>query len=130
MENSEKVFFEYEDVKVTNTRFINGSNTFAMSGITSLKIRKNPPKYGDLIACAVLALSGIFMIATGDNTTIGLLITAFFGIGFWVLFKSKKTEYFIMLATAGGEAEGLKTNQLEYAESVTKALNEAIIYRN
>ena len=27
----EQVFFEYDDVKVTNARFINGSQTFAMT---------------------------------------------------------------------------------------------------
>ena len=31
---------EYEDVKVTNSRFINGANTYAMAGITSIKLRE------------------------------------------------------------------------------------------
>jgi len=33
----ERTFFEYEDVKVTNSRFINGGQTFAMNNVTSVK---------------------------------------------------------------------------------------------
>ena len=40
----EKTFFEYEDVKVTNTRFITGGQTFAMSNITSVKAFEKKPE--------------------------------------------------------------------------------------
>jgi hypothetical protein len=32
----EKTFFQYEDVAVTNSRFMVGGQTFAMSNITSV----------------------------------------------------------------------------------------------
>jgi hypothetical protein len=45
------------------------------------------------------------------------------------LYKKKKTLYAIILATSGGETEGLLSNQLDYTTQVVNALNEAVIYR-
>ena len=53
----EKVFFEYDDVKVTNTRFINGANTYAMAGVTSIKLREKKPSMGDVLAFVVISLA-------------------------------------------------------------------------
>ena len=39
----EKTFFEYDDVKVTNARFISGSQTYAMSNVTSVKAFEEKP---------------------------------------------------------------------------------------
>ncbi len=129
MENSEKVFFEYDDVKVTNTRFIYGSNTFAMAGITSLKIRKQPPDYWGLVILAILIFVCIVVMFSGQLIG-GFLGAAILSLIFWGALKTMKTKYFIVLSTSGGEVEALTTQQLEYATRVTAALNEAIIYRN
>jgi len=47
----------------------------------------------------------------------------------YYLYKKKKSLYAIILATSGGETEGLLSNQLEYTTQVVNALNEAVIYR-
>ncbi|EGR0495346.1 hypothetical protein RYY30_003524 [Vibrio cholerae] len=39
----EKIFFESNDVKVTNSRFITGNQTYAMSNVTSVKPHKQSP---------------------------------------------------------------------------------------
>jgi hypothetical protein len=39
----ECTFFEYEDVKVTNARFISGGQTFAMNNVTSVKPYEKKP---------------------------------------------------------------------------------------
>jgi hypothetical protein len=132
----EKVFFEYGDVKVTNTRFISGANTYAMAGITSIKLSHQKPSYFDVVLDAILAIGGLgfalISIKDGDTEAIlaGLASCAFFGGAGYFMYKKKKTLYLIMLSTAGGESEGLRSDQLEYASQVTKALNEAIIYRD
>ena len=41
---SERQFFHYEDVKITNTRFVNGAQTYAMSNVTSVKSFEQKPK--------------------------------------------------------------------------------------
>jgi hypothetical protein len=41
----EKVFFEDGANKVTNTRFVVGAQTYALSGITSVRIAEEAPKY-------------------------------------------------------------------------------------
>ena len=51
-----KVFFEYDDVKATNTRFINGANTYAMAGVTSIKLREKT-QHGDVLVLVVIALA-------------------------------------------------------------------------
>jgi hypothetical protein len=122
----EKVFFEYDDVKVTNTRFINGANTYAMAGVTSIKLREKKPSMGDVLAFVVISLALMGFVDKEPVAlfpAIGSAVLAFF------LYRKKKTLYAIILSTSGGESEGLLSNQLEYTKQVVDALNQAIIFR-
>lgn len=117
---SEKQFFQYEDVKITNTRFVNGTQTYAMSNVTSVKSFEQKPK----------RLGGVLVLLVGlaiavNTPVVGLLIAASSA----VYLIMQKTMYHVMLATAGGEVSALRTVQREYLEKVVSALNEAIIYR-
>lgn len=116
----EKVFFDYDDVKVTSARFITGGQTYAMSNVTSVKaFEEKPKRFGAIV---VLIISLLFAL----NAPIPGLIIA--GLAAAYLF-SLKTYYHVMLSTAGGETSALKTEQRDYLNSVVGALNEAIIYR-
>ena len=138
----EKVFFEYDDVKVTNARFINGANTYAMSGITSIKLSHKEPKKTSVfshIISALIILAGAYVTFIGikdrnnENLFMGLGCVIFFGglsFAAYKMDKLKKTLYMIMLSTSGGETEGLRSDDIEYASQVTKALNDAIVYRD
>ena len=116
----EKTFFEYEGVRVTNTRFIVDGQTFAMNNITSVKPLEQKPNRllpGLLIVLGVLpALNGAY----------GALVLAAIGGIWWAM---QKTTYHIMLHTAGGETSALKTHQQEYLQKVDAALNNAIVHR-
>lgn len=116
----EKTFFEYEGVRVTNTRFIVDGQTFAMNNITSVKPLEQKPNRllpGLLIAIGVLsALNGAY----------GGLVLSLIGGVWWTM---QKTVYHVMLHTAGGETSALKTFQREYLQKVVTALNNAIVYR-
>lgn len=116
----EKTFFEYEDVKVTNARFISGSQTYAMSNVTSVKAFEDKPKrFGGILVLIV-------GLAIAVNTpVVGLLIAAAAG---YYLYQ-QKTTFHVMLATAGGEVSALKTYQREYLNRVVAALNDAIVHR-
>jgi hypothetical protein len=117
---SEQNFFQYEDVHVTNARFVNGGQTYAMSNVTSVKsFEEKPSRFWGII----FLLLGLILIAA--QPVVGVLIAA--AAGFF-LYK-QKTTYHVMLATSGGEVSALKTHQREYLEKVVTALNHAIIAR-
>lgn len=116
----EKTFFEYEDVKVTNTRFITSGQTFAMSNITSVKaFEKKPVRLFGII---------VLLIGLGIMTTslmVGIVIAA--AAAFYLY--QQKTVFHVMLSTSGGESSALKTFQRDYLNKVVSALNDAIIHR-
>lgn len=117
----EKTFFQYEDVTVTNSRFMVAAQTFAMSNITSVKASKKEP---GRMWPIVLIIVGVLVLA-GGGTGAGLIIA---GAGVVWLFV-QKTMYHVMLTTAGGETSALSSNQREYIEKVVQALNDAIVAR-
>ncbi len=117
----EKTFFEYEDVKVTNSRFISGGQTYAMNNVTSVKTQIQKPSRW--IGILLLLLGAL--LAINASAAMGLILV--FGSGIFLYLQ--KTTYHVMLSTSGGETSALKTYQIEYVTQVVNALNEAIVYR-
>lgn len=117
----EQTFFEYEDVKVTNTRFVSGSQTYAMSNITSVKpLEQKPSRLGGVL----VLLIGLAFLST-SNYVFGAVLAA--GAAAYLYFQ--KTVFHVLLSTSGGETKALKTYQRAYLNKVVAALNEAIVYR-
>jgi hypothetical protein len=117
----ERIFFEYGDVKVTNARFINGGQTYAMNNVTSVKpYEKKPSRIGGI----VVLLIGIAVLVEASFAT-GLLITA---AAAYYLYQ-QKTIYHILLSTSAGETTALVTYQRDYLSQVIAALNNAIVHR-
>lgn len=117
----EKTFFEHEDVKVTNSRFISGTQTFAMSNVTSVKALTERPSR---VFGVITVMFGLLMALYGQ-IAVGVLIAA--AAGAFLYFQ--KTTYHIMLNTSGGETSALKTHQLDYITQVVAAINNAIVHR-
>lgn len=117
----EKTFFEYEDVKVTNTRFISGAQTYAMSNVTSVKNQVDKPNRIAPVALFLFGVAVFFKSSFGW----GLVVCAIAGL--WLY--RQKTTYHVMLSTSGGETSALKTHQLQYVTKVVAALNDAIVFR-
>jgi hypothetical protein len=116
----ERTFFEYEDVKVTNARFISGGQTYVMSNVTSVKpFEQKPSRFGGI----VVALGGLALISL--NFFLGLLIFA--AAAFYLC--TQKTKFHILLATSAGETKALVTYQRDYLNKVISALNDAIVSR-
>lgn len=117
----ERTFFEYDDVKVTNARFISGGQTFAMNNVTSVKpYEKKPSRVGGIIAVAfgaIMFLNSSFMI--------GIVIMA---AAAYFLYQ-QKTVYHVLLSTSAGETTALVTYQRDYLNQVISALNDAIVHR-
>lgn len=116
----EKTFFEYEDVKVTNARFMTGGQTYAMNNVTSVKTHKKPPRRWPGL---LVLLLGLTVSLDRPQAGIPIMIAAAY-----YLYR-QKTAYHVMLTTSGGESSALMTFQPEYLAKVVGALNEAIIHR-
>jgi hypothetical protein len=117
----ERIFFEYEDVKVTNARFVSGGQTYAMHNVTSVKpFEQKPSRLGGALVLLIglaLMMSASFML--------GLLITA--GAAFYLY--QQKPIFHVLLSTSAGETTALRTYQRDYLNNVIAALNDAIISR-
>lgn len=123
MVGNEKIYFDEGDVNVTKARFIVPAQTYAMSGITSVKSIVDQPFKGP----AILAILGglfIFFIAQTASIITGLVLIA--GAALWFI-KGKK--HIVILSSASGEAEALSSNNSGFIERIISALNDAIVER-
>ncbi|MCD6622850.1 DUF6232 family protein [Klebsiella michiganensis] len=121
----EKEFYRNGNVSITNARFMVGSTTYAMNGVTSVKRgEKAPSKMGPIVT-GIIGVVMVFAAATLMYKAIGVLLVLF--AVFW--FKGLKTEYLVFLNSASGESQALTSTDKSYIDSVIHHLNEAIIHR-
>lgn len=121
---SEIVFLNESNVTVTNARFIVNGQTYALSGITSVKNRRHI-EYPSRLIPIILGIVGIFFL--GSKPLIGLVMIAI-AVLIWVYDKKKITDT-VILSTAGGEVEAISSENTEFIAKIISALNEAIVYR-
>ncbi|HSH87304.1 MAG TPA: DUF6232 family protein [Methylophilus sp.] len=126
----EKVFFNFDGVTVSNSRFIVRSQTYAMQSVTSVKPGIVEPKRG----VAILLMFIGFLLLVGEMLalyTAGVLMIAgvvaiIIGLIAWVLEKPK---YSVILNTSAGEHHALISEKKQDIEHVLQALNQAIVSR-
>ncbi len=126
----EKIFFEQGSIKVTNSRFINGTTTYPISGITSIVASAKEPSYSSAVWVAfvgVLFLIGGIVppVAWGSIVFAVVLLVLAFGIA-----RTKKVQYLIVFGTAGGDKDGLVTEDKAARDTVLQALNDAVAHRD
>lgn len=119
----EQTFLNEGSVTVTNARFIVYGQTYAMSGVTSVKSLEFPPSRKGPIILIVIGI--ISMLAGKGAILVGILFLAA-GIGWWLLQKSK---YSVALSSASGEVQALTSKDGDFVFRVVNALNEAIVAR-
>lgn len=117
----EKTFLSLDHVKVTSTRFIVPSQTFAMAGITSVKNSVERPKRAYPIWCGIF---GVIALIT-DAYAVGVVLLVLAAV-WWI---GQKTQYHVVLATAGGEMTALTSRDRSYISNVVTALNDSIVAR-
>ena len=127
-EAKERKFFEDRGVIVTNARFITGEQTFAMSGITSVKSsRRDPSRTGPILwgALGISVMVGGQQLSEEPALIAGLVIL----VGSILYLLSLRSDYTVQLTTASGEVTALASRDGSYITKVVSALNDAIVHR-
>ena len=117
---TDAVFLDEGGITVTKTRFVAKGQTFALSGITSVRSVEIPPSRGPPIFMLVI---GVLLLA--GSPVIG--IPAVIGAIVW-LFVEKPT-FSVVLTTAGREATAFTSPDSQFIARVVGALTQAIIAR-
>lgn len=124
----EKVFFNEGGVSVSNARFIAHGQTYAMSGITSVKsFAQTPSRKGPTVAGLIGAVLLLAAFAS-DAGSIGIFGAALIALAvFW--WMNLKPEYSVLLSSSSGEAKAYSSKDYPFINKVITALNDAIVYR-
>lgn len=117
----EKNFFNQNGVSVSNARFIAHGQTYAMSGITSVKSFRQDPSRLLPILLSVIGL----IVQFAGAPAFGIFIIAA-AIIVWV---RAKPEFSVLLNSASGEAKALASSDGIFISNVVNALNESIVHR-
>jgi uncharacterized membrane protein len=101
-----------------------------MSNVTSVRIVKVEPELQGL-GLVLVTIIGIFFVIGGifkPSFLLGSFGAVLAGIGIYVMLKLKPM-YILVLGNAGGEAQALAMKDQEYIQSVSDAINQAIVER-
>lgn len=138
----EQPYFQALGIAVTRTRLIVGPQTYAMSGITSVRVDRRPPETTGAIILSVFGalpvLGSLGMLLDpkpreGWNWWGPLLFWFLFGstllaLGIWIGRQAKPT-FLLFVRTSGGEVGVWNSKDAVAIESLNSALNRAIIER-
>jgi len=123
---TEQVFLNERDVSVSNSRMMHKGQTYAMSGITSVKsYEKKPSRKGPII----LIIIGVLMLVDGLHEPallLGAIIFLAGGIAWWVL---RKADYSVLLTSASGEMKAYTSKDKDFVIKIVNAVNDAIVHR-
>lgn len=123
----EKTFYDNNGVLVTNSRLVASGETYAMSGVTSVKNQGEKPSLKGPIVLGVLGL--IVVLSSLNSSVVGIVI----GIGLIALavylWNSKKTVYHVALRTASGESRAYQSTNRDHISDIVKAINDVIVHR-
>jgi hypothetical protein len=146
----EKVYYNQDDVKITTTRAIFGSKTYAVNGMTSVRtITISPNRTGPILLLIVgilfsgcCGLSTLGLMANSDGGKEGAappaaiafsLLFVFFGLimaGLGVaLLLTQKPTYAILVCTSASEHQAYVSRDREEIDEIDDALNQAFMDR-
>lgn len=123
MEETE--FYKNGNVSITNARFIVGSTTYAMNGVTSVKRGQTDPSKVGPVIMAIIGVISVFAATGLMSKAIGVVVVLL-AIA-W--FKAIKPEYIVSLNSSSGESQALSSKDKQYIDDVINSLNNAIIHR-
>lgn len=130
----ERSFLNDDGVYVSNTRVVIQGTAYATANITSVRKLMTPAKNGCAI---VMVIFGALGAVGGLTTALGVsdgewtpfIMSAVLLIAGIAWFRSLRPSYSVMLATAGGERQGLTSKDEGVVDRVTAAIADAIVHR-
>jgi uncharacterized membrane protein len=131
----ERSFLNDRGVYVSNTRVVIQGTTYATANITSVRKHMVPAKNGCALVMVIFgalgALGGLApaLAGSGDERWLPLVLSAILLTLGIVWLRSVRPTYHVMLATAGGERQGLTSQDEGVVDRVTAAIADAIVHR-
>ncbi|MGF6776149.1 DUF6232 family protein [Paraburkholderia sp. GAS334] len=122
----ERTFLDEGGVKVTNARVLVGSQTYAMSGVTSVKHAVEPASRTVPVVCFLVAVATLYFDHQDTNPILFAIAVAVVGILLWVLVKDK---HFVILHSSSGESRAVTHTDRGFIHRVIQAINNSIISR-
>ncbi len=118
---NERIYYNADAIKVTNSRFMVPGKTYSIRNVTSVEfLRKRPSLKGPIITIIL----GMVIFVASTVYQVGLLVSAA-GV-LWLLLR--KTVYIVVLASASAETEALTSTDKDLVMRVVAALNDAIAH--
>lgn len=126
---TEPTFYSDErGVRITPTRAIFGSTTYAMANITSVVRGEDPPRRKPGIIIGILGLI-ILVACISFESAAGVIVgVVVLGLGILIAAKAKAT-YYVKITSASGEATPISSKDKQHMDSIVNAINEALIKR-
>lgn len=124
----EKMILDQEGITISNSRFIVNGQTYAMSGITSVRSTVfHPSKMWPIlmILFGVWGVCAFLFLQEYGGIVVGLGILAI-GI-LWL--RSKKPTYAVKLTSSSGEVQACSSQDEEFVVKIVNAINDAIVHR-
>ena len=119
----EQTFLSEGGVSVTNARFMTPGQTYAMSGVTSVKSARSDPSRKPPI---IMGIIGVLALAGGGSVAIVGLFLIAGAVAMWFL---QKPAFHVLLNSASGENTALTNKDEQFITKVVAALNDAIVHR-
>jgi len=122
---TERLFFDEQDVTITQNRFVAGKTTYAIDTISSVSKREITPNTGwswTMIGLGILILLLGVSIRIPIIAVLGAIMAG--GGGFRLLLK--KPGHAVVIQTGAGEIHTAITGDEFWVVRIVKALNDAI----
>ncbi|WP_176079348.1 DUF6232 family protein [Paraburkholderia tropica] len=129
---TEKLFLDLGDVKVTSARFVVPGQTFAMSGVTSVKHWRTPRKWIFGAVLLVIGFPGLLASAgaVGQEKSIGPLLIGLVMpvLGAYLLWRGRPHSQ-VRLQSASGETKAFTSRDDALVRRIVSAISDAIVHR-
>ncbi|MCC5931050.1 MAG: hypothetical protein JJU28_17520 [Cyclobacteriaceae bacterium] len=129
---TDKVYFQDDQVLISLTRFKAFNNTYAMKDITSVSLELDVPAPIIPFIIFIFAIfQAIFDFGFIEDWLTGyryldsciIFIVGFFFLNFY------KTKYFVSILNNSGQVKTITSENKEYIDKIVNSLNQAIIDR-
>ena len=115
-------------VRITNTRAIIGTTTYAMANITSVSMGMKPANRTPGIAVAILGF--LILLITGLLGSSGGVIFGVILLGIGILIAAiVKPTCTVRIGSASGETDAVSSKDKKYIQVIVNAMNEAFMKR-